>query len=143
MVEKIEKTLTVPLPREAAFDLFARQMSRWWPLARHSFAPANHSTAPAPGPEPKITVEPFCGGRICEETPDGAKATWATITDWTPGHRLSFEWYAGRGPDQATSVAVTFTDDGAETRVHLVHDGFDRLGTSAATPGADSLSLAA
>lgn len=142
MIEKIEKSVTVPLTRDAAFTLFTRQISRWWPVARHSFAPANHEHAP--GDTAQITVEPHKGGRIFEVLADGHQAAWATITDWTPGHRVSFDWYAGRDPAQATTVAVTFTQtDTGATHIRLVHDGFDAL---AATPFAQDetvLALAA
>jgi len=123
MTAKIEKSVTVPLPRDAAFRLFTANIAKWWPLARHSQAAANSQTAG------QLRLEPGEGGKIIETQTDGKDTAWATITDWTPGHRVSFNWYAGRDPDQATTVAVTFTDQGAGTRVDLVHSGLEAFET--------------
>ncbi|MBB94421.1 MAG: hypothetical protein CML68_07455 [Rhodobacteraceae bacterium] len=118
----VEKTLLVPLHPDAAFDLFTAGMAAWWPLDSHSM-----TAQTAGGAAEDVTVEPFEGGRIYETMPNGATSDWATITDWTPGARLAFDWYVGRDPSQATQVSVTFLPEGNGTRVELVHDGFDRL----------------
>ncbi|WP_428924946.1 SRPBCC domain-containing protein [Marinibacterium sp. SX1] len=118
----IEKSLSVPLDPDAAFTLFTARMASWWPLDSFSM------TAQIQGePAADVTVEPHEGGKIYETLPDGSTAEWATITDWTPGARLAFDWYVGRDPGEATRVAVTFLPEGNGTRVELVHDGFDRL----------------
>lgn len=117
-IAPVEKTVVVPLSPDAAFDLFTDGMGDWWPLDRHA--------AGVERPE-DLTVEPREGGRIYETAPDGHVTDWATITEWTPGARLAFDWHAGRDPSQATQVSVTFLPEGNGTRVDLVHDGFDRL----------------
>ena len=35
MSAPIQKSVTVPLPADAAFDLFTRDIARWWP-AQHT-----------------------------------------------------------------------------------------------------------
>lgn len=123
MTAKIEKSVTVPLPRDAAFRLFTTEIADWWPMARHSVSATQRETAR------RLRLEPGKGGKILETRQDGKDVAWATITDWTPGRRLSFKWYAGCNPEEATTVAVTFTDQGEKTRVDLVHSGFEALRT--------------
>ncbi|MEO1732160.1 MAG: SRPBCC domain-containing protein [Pseudomonadota bacterium] len=126
MTETIIKTVHVPISPDAAFDMFAGNLQAWWPVETHSLSAQS-------GARPKdITVEPHVGGRIIETMHDGSTVNWATITDWTPGARLSFDWYVGRDPSEATQVAVTFLPEPAGTRVDLTHGGFDRLGSQAA-----------
>ncbi|MEM8731496.1 MAG: SRPBCC domain-containing protein [Pseudomonadota bacterium] len=121
-IAPVEKSLLVPLHPKDAFDLFTDGMRIWWPLDSHSMS-AQSTRQPAAD----VTVEPQVGGKIYETLPDGNTAEWATITDWTPGARLAFDWYVGRDPAEATQVAVTFLPEGNGTRVLLVHDGFGRL----------------
>ena len=120
-IAPVEKTLLVPLRPDEAFELFTDGMATWWPLDSHSMAAQTGQGAAS-----DVTVEPRKGGRIYETMPDGSRSDWATITDWTPGARLAFDWYVGRDPSQATQVSVTFLPEGNGTRVDLVHDGFDR-----------------
>ena len=121
-IAPVEKTLLVPLRPAEAFELFTDGMAKWWPLDSHSM-----TAQTGQGVASDVTVEPREGGRIYETMPDGSRSDWATITDWTPGARLAFDWYVGRDPGGATRVAVTFLPEGNGTRVELVHDGFDRL----------------
>lgn len=114
----IRKRVDVPLPPDAAFDLFTRDLGRWWPLA--------HDDAP-------VTVEPFVGGRILEP---GRAAPWATVTDWSPGRRFAALWHMGRDAEEATELAVTFAPLEGGTRVDLTHSGFDRLGAPGETMAA-------
>ena len=126
MIPKIEKSVFVPLKPDAAFRLFANDMARWWPLDSHSLSASSGAQAQT------VTVEPHAGGKVIETMADGSTADWATITDWTPGARLSLDWYVGRDPSDATQVEVTFLPEAEGTRVDLVHDGFDQLGKGGA-----------
>ncbi len=127
MTEKLVKSVTVPLPPDEAFALFTDDIASWWPLDSHSLSAAGGETATS------VAVEPREGGQIFETMPDGRTAPWATITEWQQGERLSFDWYVGRDREDATQVQVSFTPDGTGTRVELIHDGFDRLGSEAET----------
>ncbi len=121
MIPKIEKTVHVPLPPQDAFEIFVRDISKWWPLDTHSLSAQGGKTARS------VSIEQRTGGKITETKSDGTTADWATITDWTPGARFSFDWYVGRDPAEATTVSITFMPDADGTRVDLVHDGFDKL----------------
>jgi hypothetical protein len=127
-IPPIRKSVTVPLSPEAAFRLFTEGMGGWWPGGTHSVS------AGMGGKPHAITVTPGKGGHITEETPDGRKARWATVTAFQPGARFAFQWHVGQDEDEVepTEVEVTFTPVDQGTRVDLVHDGFARRGKTAA-----------
>lgn len=121
MTQPIRKRILVPVPPEAAFDLFTGDIAKWWPGESHSLSAADNTT-------PKdIRVDPFEGGHIVEETHDGRSVPWATVTDWSPGRRFSVDWYVGKTEAEATQVAVVFAPVEGGTSVELTHDGFDRV----------------
>ena len=74
----VRSSVTVKLPRDAAFRLFTERMGSWWPLATHSVF---HAEAVA------VTIEPVVGGRVYEATADGRTSDWGTITEWQPWER--------------------------------------------------------
>jgi uncharacterized protein YndB with AHSA1/START domain len=121
MTDPIRKSVTVPLPADAAFDLFTRDMARWWP--------GQHTQSAKSGGSPvKIEVEPHPGGRITEVTPDGKRIPWGRIIGWEPGKYLSFTWFPGQEESDATVVAVAFTTTKDGTRVELTQGGPAILG---------------
>ena len=52
----VRRAVTVKAPIEHAFDVFTRQMGRWWPRETHHVGPT-----PA-----RAIMEPFAGGRWFE-----------------------------------------------------------------------------
>ncbi|MGR3491168.1 MAG: metalloregulator ArsR/SmtB family transcription factor [Shimia sp.] len=124
-LDPIVKTLTVPLSPEQAFEAFTRDLSNWWPVESHSLSAYEDET-------PKgVTVEPREGGQIIETQHDGTKAPWGTITGWEPGRRLAMTWHVGRPAEEATFLDIRFEAQGTGTRIILIHDGWDSLGTQA------------
>lgn len=121
-MDPIRKTLTVPLDRQSAFDLFTDGIDRWWPKDTHSIA----------GSETRVSVEPTEGGRVYETAPDGSEAEWGRVIRWEPGARVSLSWFVGTTPDEATEVDVKFTQTDAGTRVDLTHSGWAVKGAQAA-----------
>ena len=117
----LRKQVEVPLSPGAAFDLFTRDMGRWWPGNGRSL-PAGGGTLPR-----GVRVEPFEGGRIIETRTDGSQVPWARVTDWSPGRRFAFDWHVGDPEGEATQVAVVFAPVEGGTLVELTHSGFDRL----------------
>lgn len=120
----IRKIVTVSQTPMGAFTIFSRDLSLWWPQT----GSANVSHAPS-----SLSLEPELGGAITETRADGSIAKWGTITDWTPGHRLSVDWYLDRDETAVTTVSVTFTQGIGGKQVDLVHDGFESLSTPDAT----------
>ncbi|MEM0950017.1 MAG: SRPBCC domain-containing protein [Pseudomonadota bacterium] len=121
----IRKTVTVPLDPLAAFELFAKDIDRWWPKETHSLAAGSGKGAQA-----RVRVEPRPGGRVIETLPDGTEAPWADVEHYIPGTRLTLRWYVGQTPEQATLVDVRFSPVDTGTRVDLSHSGFETLGAA-------------
>ena len=125
----VRSSVTVMLPRDAAFRLFTERMGNWWPLATHSVF---HAEAV------NVTIEPVVGGRVYEATADGRTSDWGTITEWQPGKRLAMTWHPGEESELATLVEVFFSEapDGG-TLVDLLHTGWAVHGAEAAARAAD------
>ncbi len=125
MTQPIEKTLNVPLRPKQAFDLFTKNLHKWWPLESHSLSAGD-------GELPKsVDVETREGGYITETKHDGKTGRWATITKWDEGRALGVSWYVGRSEEEATDLEVIFISTDTGTRIELTHSGFDRLGDAA------------
>jgi uncharacterized protein YndB with AHSA1/START domain len=121
MTDPIRKSVTVPLSAEQAFDLFTRDIARWWP--------SQHSQSARMGGLPAtIEIEPHKGGRITEVTPEGSRILWGRIIGWEPGKYLSFSWFPGLDEADGSIVAIAFTPTPDGTRVDLTQGGFDILG---------------
>ena len=119
MIEPLKVELVVRCPPEHAFATFTEKASAWWP--------PQHTVSGERGA--KITFEPRVGGRIFEQTPQGAELEWGEVTVWEPPRRLGYLWHIATQRDEATNVEITFTPlEGASTRVEIVHGGWDRLG---------------
>lgn len=119
----LKKTIRLPLPAERAFDLFIRDLPRWWPVESHSLS-AREGHRPL-----EIRIEPCAGGRITELRHDGEVADWAELTAWETGRRLELAWHVGRARSHATRIDLRFDSAGPNRcEVTLIHSGFDVLG---------------
>lgn len=121
-IEPVRKQLIVPLPVEAAFQLFTEGMGRWWPLATHSVGKEQAETC---------FMEGWVGGRIVEVFKDGGQVEWGRVLIWEPYGKLSFTWHPGREPDTAQEITVTFNETAGGTQIELVHVGWEILGEEA------------
>ena len=119
-LEPVRRSVTVAVAPERAFAVFAGEIGRWWPLARHSVGGERSLD---------VTIEPRQGGAIVERIEGGESARWGTVLAWEPPHRLAFSWHPGKpGDGPVTDVEVLFAPDGAGgTRVDLAHRGWERL----------------
>ena len=115
LVPAIVKTVTVPLAREASFELFTRRIGDWWPLATHSVGQAGSRGV-------ALTSD-----AVVETLADGTTTQWAEITRCEPPELLELSWHPGSqaGP-RSTQVTVTFTSVGEGTEVRLEHRGWER-----------------
>jgi uncharacterized protein YndB with AHSA1/START domain len=116
----VRKSVSVDRPVEHAFRVFTEQVGSWWPYEKtHSVAEENVET---------VILEGRVGGRFFERTKTGEEHLWGTILVWDPPNRLVYSWHPGRGEETAQQVEITFTSEGAGTRVVLVHTGWEQLG---------------
>jgi uncharacterized protein YndB with AHSA1/START domain len=121
-VPPVVKTVSVRAAPARAFDYFARDLARWWPLAQF------HT-----GPDPvDCAIEPHIGGRVFERAADGRETAWGTVVAFDPPHHLAFSWIIGLSADQAQLIDIRFTPEGGGTRVELTHSGWEKLGDAAA-----------
>jgi uncharacterized protein YndB with AHSA1/START domain len=125
-VPPVVKAVSVRAAPARAFDLFARDLARWWPLAQF------HT-----GADPvDCAIEPRVGGRVFERAADGNETEWGTVLAYEPPHRLAFSWVIGVSADQAQLIDIRFTPDASGsggTRVELTHSGWEKLGDAAAS----------
>jgi uncharacterized protein YndB with AHSA1/START domain len=118
----IQRSITVPLKLDAAFDLFVRRLPEWWPLATRSVGLNDAASC---------HVEAQLGGRLFERSRVGAVSTWGTFLLFDAPHRVIFTWHPGLPAASATEVEVQFFATGDETRVALEHRNWERLGEHA------------
>lgn len=120
MSSKVLVSLRVAASAERAFDVFTREIGRWWrPNLLFGFTPRPPGT---------LAFEPGLGGAFTETSADGTVFEIGRITAWEPGARLAFTWrQATFARGQMTAVEVRFEPVGEETRVIIEHRGWDSV----------------
>ena len=119
----VQRTVTVNVPRQRAFDVFTTGFNTWWPRAHHI----------APGELDEAIIEPRAGGRWMERTKDGVECDWGKVLAWEPPARLVLSWHLDgdwqydADPAHASEVEVRFISEGERrTRVELTHRHIER-----------------
>lgn len=125
-IAPIVQSVTVSLPPQQAFDIFATRMGRWW----------KPGMTIGTQPHADIVIEPAPGGRWFERDADGAETEWGKVIAWDPPERLLLAWQLDAtfsyDPDFETEVEVRFEDLGnGATRVTLEHRNLERFGPTA------------
>ena len=127
----VRSTVTVAAPPESAFASFTERLRDWWP-PDYTWSQQKLED---------IGIEPGEGGMCFEIGPHKFRCDWGRVLAWQPPRRLVFTWQISSArvpdpdPDHASEVEVSFTSDGDETRVDLVHSGFERHGEGAKSYG--------
>jgi len=122
-VPPVVKAISVRATPARAFELFAGDLARWWPLAQF------HT-----GPDPvDCAIEPRVGGRVFERAADGRETAWGTVLAYDPPHQLAFTWIVGLPTEQEQRIEIRFTPEEHGTRVELTHSGWEKLGEAAAS----------
>ena len=120
MSSQVIVSLRVAASPERAFEVFTRDIGRWW-QANDLF----RFTPRSPG---RIALEAGEGGRFTETLANGVVFEIGRVTGWEPGVRLALTWrQATFAPGQLTHVEVIFEAVGAETRVTVTHTGWDSI----------------
>jgi len=122
-IAPVRKTLSVNCSPERAFEVFTAEVGSWWPTKTHSI----HKDGVT-----GVILEQHEGGEMYELA-EGRREHWARVTAWEPPMRLVLAWHVD--PDRAgpTEVEVTFTPEGAGTRVVLEHRNWEAAGEGAET----------
>jgi len=123
MMDPLVKEVRVRASAAEAFRRFTAEIGTWWPMAKHSVSEESCLD---------VRLEAEVGGALREEATDGTTHVWGTVLAWEPPSRVAFTWHPGREADSRQTVDVTFESEGDETRVRLVHSGWEHMGESAA-----------
>jgi uncharacterized protein YndB with AHSA1/START domain len=123
MMDPLVKEVRVRASAAEAFRRFTGEIGSWWPTAKHSVSEDGCLD---------VRFEAEVGGALREEAADGTTYVWGTVLAWEPPSRVAFTWHPGREADSAQTVDVTFESEGAETRVRLVHSGWEHMGEGGA-----------
>ena len=115
----VEKSVTVSVPVERAFEVFTAEIGTWWPLRTHAVDTERSET---------VVMEGRVGGRLFERTPTGEEHVWGTLVGWEPPNRIVYSWHPGREEETAQEVEITFSPEGEGTRVDIRHYGWEKLG---------------
>lgn len=118
MASRILVSLRVAASPARAFEAFTAEIGQWWrPNDLFAFTPREPGVLSFEGAE--RLIETRAGGKVFEI---------GRVTVWDPPRRLVFGWrQAAFTPDMATRVEVAFEPVGAETRVTVVHTGWDSV----------------
>jgi uncharacterized protein YndB with AHSA1/START domain len=114
----VEKSVTVSVPVERAFEVFTQEIGTWWPLRTHAVDTERSET---------VVMETHVGGRLYERTPSGEEHVWGKLVAWEPPTRIAYSWHPGRGEETAQEVEITFSPEGDGTRVDVRHYGWEKL----------------
>ena len=105
----ITKQLTLPIAPIAAFDLFTRRISDWWPPERRHTGDSSSE------------IHLLASGRFYERARDGAEVDLGCVRRWEPPHRLVFDFYLATGPERPTEVEIVFVATANGCSVNLTH----------------------
>jgi uncharacterized protein YndB with AHSA1/START domain len=121
MSSKVLVAMRVRAEPQRAFDAFTQEISQWWrPNSMFHFTPRS------PG---VVSFEDTgANGRLVETLPNGKVFEIGKIRVWEPPARLVVGWrQATFQPGQDTEVEVTFEPVGEETRITVIHSGWDSV----------------
>jgi uncharacterized protein YndB with AHSA1/START domain len=120
MASRVLVALRVAASPALAFDVFTREIGRWWrPSALFAFTPRSPGVLAFEGGE---------GGRLTETLASGKVFEIGRVRTWEPPDRLVFSWrQATFAPGQETEVEVRFEAAGEQTRVTVEHRGWDSV----------------
>ena len=118
----VTHSVLVPLPPDAAFELFTARFGEWWPKDSHHISDTPTATG---------MLEARKGGRWYERADDGSECDWGYVREVERPERLLLAWHLtpdwkfDPDPAKATEVEVTFTPEDDGTKVTLEHRGFE------------------
>ena len=126
-IQPVRVSVSVGVDQKRAFEVFAHEMTSWWPASHHI----------GEAPIQDIVIEPFVGGRWYTKHTDGSETETGVVTAYDPPHGFTVTWQIGADwayhDDLVTNIDVRFTpaDDG-RTLVELVHSDLEAYGADAA-----------
>ena len=126
-IQPVRVSVPVGVDQKRAFEVFANEMTSWWPAGHHI----------GEAPIQQVVVEPFVGGRWYTKHTDGSETETGVVTSYDPPNGFTVTWQIGADwafhDDLVTTIEVRFTptDDG-RTLVELEHRDLEAYGADAA-----------
>ena len=121
----VEKSVTVSVPVERAFEVFTDGFGDWFPR-QYNLMQSDIV---------ERVFEPRAGGEVYDRGADGEECHWGRVLEYEPPKRvilgwgISPEWQVETDPDRISEVQVDFiAESDARTRVELEHRHFERHG---------------
>jgi len=115
----VEQNILIAANPERVWQALTGEISRWWtpPYLRDA------------GRASGLVMEPRVGGRLMEPWDDQGVAGYLIghVVEWLPPQRLACTWMEKAWSGISTFVSVELTQEGQNTRVSLLHQGFERL----------------
>jgi hypothetical protein len=103
------KSVILPLSPNAAFELFTRSISAWWPAERR------HTQDPA------SEIFLLETGRFYERAGDGREVELGRVRSWQSPNRIVLDFFVATGPERPTEVEITFSAQDGGTRLTVTH----------------------
>ena len=125
-VAPVRKQLRVNAAQARAFQVFALEMSTWWP--------STHTILKSPLKD--TIIEPYAGGRWYVTGEDGSSCQTGHVITWQPPELLVLAWQLNADwqfdAELITEVHVRFVAESEQvTRVELEHRHLERMGSKA------------
>lgn len=122
----VRKSVVVNVSPARAFEVFTKDISRWWPPTHTTLTVAMK----------QAIIEPHSGGRWYQIGVDGSEADTGHVLAWEPPSRVVLSWELDANfkcnPDAASEVEISFIAEGpSATRVELEHRHIERMGEGA------------
>jgi hypothetical protein len=119
----IKKELLVEASQETCFEVFSRQMDRWWPRSHHV----------GKSPMVQMLLEPKPQGRWYSTHQEGERCSIGYVREFEPHSRLLLVWQLNGefkfDPELHTEVEVHFVAQGPrKTLVKFEHRDVQKLG---------------
>ena len=103
------KSVLLPVPPMAAFELFTQRASEWWPRDRRHTA------------DSASEIMLLQTGRFYERAGDGQEVELGRVRAWDAPHHILLDFFPATGPDHPTEVEITFAACEDGTRVTVSH----------------------
>jgi uncharacterized protein YndB with AHSA1/START domain len=121
--DQVRVTIAVAVPQAVAFEIFTREIDRWWLKGPKYREPGMSGGL--------MRLEPGVGGRLFEsiESGEGERIfEVGSVQTWEPPSRVAFTWRNRTfAPAETTEVEVTFASTSTGTLVTVVHRGWAKL----------------
>jgi hypothetical protein len=103
------KTVTLPIPPIAAFELFTQKAGEGWPKDRR------HSG------DRDSEIFMLQSGRFYERARNGHEVELGHVQAWDQPNRILLDFFVATSPERPTEVEVTFAAQEGGTHVTVIH----------------------